>query len=329
MIKLTSPSILPNRPEFTYEFHKEKLVVKQNSAVRNMEREVLYSKVAKIGYGYFLHLAKVQYWILLSLAIGFLFGNTRLDDTYPVIEKIGQVMFALGILFATMNFRKRFYVSFLDKTGNRLAAINFGSSQIERFDAAVKLIQKTTGVLSILDPLAPMPVERPQFEVVNRDMPRLFRVSTDRFYKDRVLTYTKGLEYEGVTEVLYSDLSEKITWAKSTNGWWCSASLSILLLALTIVYIRPVYNLFPGKIIGDISMILLVIGVAVFTRFFVKEDYAIFQSDEGDSLYGIKANKTNRATVEDAIEFVRKKVASANKAIKPAPHQKKTTPKKK
>ncbi len=321
MIQINSFFPTDNLTRSICEFHDDKIVTKIRSLANEFEREIKYEKIKYIRTK---RTADLR-WIWITFAI---FGFVAIADlalhlfdvSNATTDFLVKIIAAAGLLLMIPTFRKDEFYYFLDAERNPLTAVKVDNDKKrEQIFKAISLVKQKTEILTETYLSDILPSDQPIFEIVAFDFPDFLNTSTTMFFEDRIVEMEKNVveEYARVTK--YHELNGKTKTVRLGNDhWdslWCFWMQFVCITGLSISFF------FSQQIIGNVLLLKLFLGglaliIPMYFLKYIKSEFLVFHDTNEKEYMGIGINNRNRETINQIVEFVKRKVESEE--IKPA-----------
>jgi len=322
MIKITSYYPFQNLLRVTQEFYEDKAVVKLTALTFEREFEFEYKDVTiiidefKTDYNQ----TKFSFWFLLVIV--FLLAIFRnFIYTHLILLRAEQALYTLGLLLYFTSFKKNWWLYFLDKNDNTLAAIKQTQKNRDRVSQITESIKNKAENLREYTSTDTFPDGKHEFEHVEYDLSSLSK-TTERVYEQEIVGYRQTPFSESVYSIQYDRLSGKVYHGKSGNDYLAGWLVTLGTL-LTSVYggfffgfAIPFHIHIPISVLIAILNTILgisIIGVVSLPLNLIKQEIIGLYNKNGSIEYSTRVNRKNKNEVEKIIEFIQSKIPAEEK----------------
>ena len=313
MIKITSFYPFNGFLRINQEFYEDKFIVKTKSFTFEHEVEYPYSKVIKISDSYNSSGSQkfFGFWLLVLTGFGLSIFYNEVSG-YPVLIRITQILFVVGLLLCGTSLIKSRYIFFSDKDNNVLTSIKQTRRNREEIIQVIEMIKAKAENIQEIRTTDPFPKSDPVFEHIYYDYSKLEK-TIDRFYENEIIGLQNDLFTEKVYLVKYDELSGKLFRGKFGNKIW-GPVLSIMTFVIAIMFLLSrAFSILPMAVFIYTSYTLAIILLLSWLLSFVKRETIGFYSKDGRLRYWAFINRTNKEKYEKIVDFVISKIPDANK----------------
>jgi hypothetical protein len=233
----------------------------------------------------------------------FLFFVPRLAEN-PVILRLGQILFVLGIIILVLGFRKRKHVGFSDRNRNFITETKITSGNEEQIRKVIELIKSNSKLAHEADPQKPFPDSKPQFELVEYNVPDFMNKSTTRFFEKEFIDSEKSLADEVAFRFRYDELSQQTTRAWVGNSSWTSLGCNLAYISIAIFAFPRIFQVQTSRAAIYTACFFFVLAVIAFLMRFVKEEIICFRNQENRIIHCLKVTRSNKDKVDEILRFL-------------------------
>ncbi len=313
MIKLTSFYPFSNFLRVTQEFHEDKVVVREKSLTYEREFEFNYVEIGEISDAYYasFYQNKFSFWLLCSIAIALTVFHNLIHTNLVLLRTI-QILYASALLLYGVSYIKSWYITFSDKNGKFLTQIKQTRQNQDLISKAIETIKSKSKDVQEISITDPFPEVKPSFEHI--DYKYLNTTKTiERFYKNEIVGFKKTLWGDNVYSIKYSRLSGKVYREKAGNDVWGITLTMLTLIASIMIGLILGFDVHPSKFIYYTFIGLAILVAISFMLIFVKHETVGLYDVNGNVIYSIRKNRSNKEKIEEIIKFVQSKTPSEKK----------------
>ncbi len=313
MIRIDSFFLLKGLARFTWEFHDDHLTAKVKSLTIEAEDEIPYERIKYISWSrgayqdwLFVELILVGAAVLMRWAFAWFSTNT-----VPALY-VERGLVILGLLFLVPAFRRRHLCYFVGADWDYLTAVSVDRRHRAAFADALKLVRQRADLIAETSPDTPLPPTAPVYETIEVDIPDFLSRSTTRSYEDKLIDVETSLLEESTTEIPYSELSGKSRVARMGNSHWDYVQFYWPVLIATVYAFTSLF--LPRQIWTSPAYTRIILGgllllVPLFLLRFVKSEILLLYNRNDKVIYWTRRSPRNRKTLDQALEFIRSRVA--------------------
>jgi len=311
MVKLSSFFPFSSFLRITQEFHEKKAFVKMKSLTYEREFEFEYKDVGEISESLFAQHNQMTFGAaLLALVAATLTVGNCLIYTYPVLLRIGQVLYGCGVLLWITGFRKSWHVQIADKNDTILTYIEENRQNRGLVRQAIETIKSNSENAKEVSAANPFPEEKPAFEHIYYE-PAELRKTIDRFYENEIIGFQQGIGAQSVYLIKYSQLNGNIYRGKSGSDL-LGPTLTTVILVMSIVVgfvagFSPAFQDLSLDL-GYFVIVLFALGFIAWLLGFIKREMIGLYGKNGNVTYWTYVNSSNKEKVEEIIRFIQSRV---------------------
>jgi hypothetical protein len=276
------------------------------------EFEFKYEDVGEISESLYAQHSQMTFGAaLLALVAAALTVGNCLIYTYPVLLRIGQVLYGCGLLLWITGFRKSWHVQIADKNDTVLTYIEENRQNRGLVRQAIETIKSNSENAKEVSAANPFPEEKPAFEHVYYE-PAEMRRTVDRFYENEIIGFQKGVGAQSAYLIKYSQLNGNIYRGKSGSDMLgTTLSITILILSIVAGFVQG-FSADPGIDLslnpGYFLVVLFALGLIAWLLGFIKREVIGLYGKNGNVTYWTYVNSGNKEKVEEIIRFIQSRV---------------------
>ncbi len=228
---------------------------------------------------------------------------------------VERALAILGLLFLVPAFHKSRFCYFRATDGTFLAGIKVDRRNQAAFEDALKIVRQKADLITETSPDSPLPDTAPVYETTAIGYLNSLARSTARFYEDKLIDVGKDLVQEMTTEIHYRELSGKTRVVRAGEHKWDNIFFFWLVLVATVAILTSLFlprEIWTSPTYTRILLGALLLLVPLFLLRYVKSELLLLYNNSDQVIYWTRINAANRKTLEQALEFIRGKVASRN-----------------
>ncbi len=319
MIKFTSFYPFSNFMRVTQEFYEDNAVVKIKSLTSEHEFEFEYKDVVEISDTFIVSGSQnnFSFWLLCFVSSMITIFHKEIYN-YIFLVRMAQILYVSALILYTTSFIKSWHINFTDKNDNFLTSIKQTRYNHNLIEQVVEKIKNTSKNIREILVTNPFPEGESAFEHITYEDLNT-KKTIERFYENEVVSLIKGISGECVYTIKYSQLNGKTYHGKvGDDSWGMTLTISTLIistvsgfffgfrvdLSLGLAYLYTTAVLFG---------ILLIITVNSFALIFVKQEVVGLYDMNGNIVYRLQMNRTNKKKIEEIIKYIQSKIPAENK----------------
>lgn len=311
-IKITSFYPFRNFLRITQEFYEDKAKVKVKSLTFEHEYQFDYKDVGEITDAFSTDSDQRDFGVFFMVlgAFPFVFFYNFVI-AHPVLLRIEQVVYVIGLLLFLTSFAKRWQVNIFDKKNNFITSTRETGQNRELIRRTLNMIADQSNNADEVSTTDPFPDEDPVYELIEFDFSK-WRKTTDRFYENELAGLEESIFQERAYKVKYTDLSKRLYRGKANNDTW-NLVLYVAFILLTII-VGLEFNF--GIELGKTGLLLwgvpAVTGIVFWLFSFIKREFVGLYDKNENVVYWTYLSRKNKAKIEKIIEFIQSKIPTEN-----------------